>query len=508
VPPGMVHVVGGRDPVRFGPIGELDDFWIDRFEVTNRKFKEFVDQGGYSRREYWREPFVEGGRAVPWEAAVGRFRDATGRPGPANWKDATYPAGEADFPVGGVSWYEATAYAAFAGKSLPTMYHWYRAAALGRFADILTVSNFGGRGPAAVGSYHGVGPFGTYDMAGNVKEWCSSETDQRRFLLGGAWNEPRYMFGDTDARGPFERAAGYGFRLAKYLRPLPPAVTAAVQIETLGGEARRRMPVDEGTFAVYRRQHAYDRTPLDAVVEATEETGIWVKHSVSFDAANGGERMHAFLFLPKNGSPPYQAVIFFPGADAFLLRSSRDLSVAGGDSIIRSGRAFVYPVYKGTYERRTSGELGPVAERELRTAWSRDLGRTIDYLETRTDIDPARLAFYGVSAGADAGVILTALEPRLKVSVLQGSGIWDAGTPEIDPVNYAPRVHLPTLLLSGRYDFETPFETAQRPLFALLGSPVGQKRHAVLEAGHALPIADVAREILPWLDRYLGPVVH
>jgi eukaryotic-like serine/threonine-protein kinase len=508
VPPGMVHVVGGRDSVRFGKVGELDDFWIDRFEVSNRQFKVFVDQGGYSRREYWQEPFVEGGRAVPWEEAVARFRDATGRSGPATWKDATYPAGEADFPVGGVSWYEAAAYASFAGKSLPTIYHWYRAAALGRFADILTVSNFGGRGPAAVGSYHGVGAFGTYDMAGNVKEWCSNGTDRRRFLLGGAWNEPRYMFGDSDAKGPFERAPSYGFRLAKYLRPLPPVVTAAVPIETLGGAARRRMPVAEGTFAVYRRQYAYDRTSLNAVVEATEETGIWVKHRVSFDAAYGGERMQAFLFLPKNGSPPYQTVIFFPGADAFLLRSSRDLSAAGGDSIIRSGRAFVYPVYKGTYERRMSDALGPVAERELRTAWSRDLGRTIDYLETRPDIDRARLAFYGVSAGADAGVILTALEPRLRASVLQGTGLGRVAAPEIDLVNYAPRVHLPTLLLNGRYDFETPYETAQQPLFALLGCPAKNKRHAVLETGHALPMADVAREILPWLDRYLGPVAR
>ena len=201
----------------------LDDYWIDRFEVTNRQFKAFVDQGGYRRRDYWREPFIDGGRSVPWEEAVERFRDATGQPGPATWKSGTYPDGQADFPVGGVSWYEAAAYAAFAGKSLPTMYHWYRAAGLGRFADILTVSNFSGKGPAPVGSYDGLGPFGTYDMAGNVKEWCWTETTDGRFLLGGAWNEPRYMFADYDAKGPFERAPGYGFRLAKYIRPLPPA---------------------------------------------------------------------------------------------------------------------------------------------------------------------------------------------------------------------------------------------------------------------------------------------
>ena len=61
-------------------------------------------------------------------------------------------------------------------------------------------------------------------------------------------------------------------------------------------------------------------------------------------------------------------------------------------------------------------------------------------------------------------------------------------------------------MLNGRYDFEMPFETAQRPLFALLGSPAEHKRHKVFETGHALPMEDVAGEILPWLDRYLGKV--
>lgn len=508
VPPGMVRVVGGRDPVRFGPVGEIGDYWIDRFEVTNRQFKEFVDQGGYERRDLWREPFVKDGRRVPWEEATLSFRDASGRPGPATWKSGTYPAGQAEFPVGGVSWYEAAAYAAFAGRSLPTMYHWYRAAALGRFADILTVSNFGGRGPAPVGSHGGLGPFGTYDMAGNVKEWCSTAANQRRFLLGGAWDEPMYMFADYDARGPFERAPDYGFRTALYIRPLAPAVTAPVASATLDREARRQEPVGDDIFAVFRRQYAYDRAPLKAVVEATEESETWVKYTVAFDAAYGDERMRAYLFLPKNGTPPYQTVVYFPGAGAFLLQSSRDLSVAGGDFVLRSGRAFLQPVYKGTYERSLPDDRGPFADRDLLIAWSRDLGRAIDYLETRRDIDPARLAFYGVSAGAWAGVFLTALEPRLKASVLQGAGIESGSdvAPENDPLNYAPRVRVPTLMLNGRYDFETPVDTAQRPLFALLGCPAEHKRHTVLEAGHALPIDAVAREILAWLDRNLGPV--
>ena len=210
-----------------------------------------------------------------------------------------------------------------------------------------------------------------------------------------------------------------------------------------------------------------------------------------------------YLFLPKNSPPPYQTVIFFPAADAFLLRSSRQLSLARIDFILRSGRALLYPVYQGTYERAAPERGGPNAWREQRIAWSRDLGRAIDYLETRADIDRSRLAFYGISAGADAGVILTALEPRLRAVVLQGTGIVASTQPEIDAANYAPRVRMPTLMLNGRYDFESPYDTAQRPLFDLLGAPAADKRHDVFPTGHALSVEDVAGAIDAWLDRYL-----
>jgi dienelactone hydrolase len=290
---------------------------------------------------------------------------------------------------------------------------------------------------------------------------------------------------------------------------LPAAVIAPVQIAELVRDGRQLKPVGDEIFEIHRRQYAYDRVPLNARVEATEETEAWVKETVAFVAAYGGERVRAHLFLPKNGVPPFQTVVFFPASDAFQLRSSRDMSLAWADFVMRSGRALLYPVYKGTYERSDSADqTGPNTARELRIAWSRDLGRAIDFLETRPDIDGTRLAFYGVSAGADAGVFLTALEPRLKASVLQGTGIWNDETPGNDAFNYAPRVRMPTLMLNGRYDFGAPLETAQRPLFDLLGSRAEHKRHVVFEAGHALQMQDVSREALAWLDRYLGPIPH
>jgi pimeloyl-ACP methyl ester carboxylesterase len=244
---------------------------------------------------------------------------------------------------------------------------------------------------------------------------------------------------------------------------------------------------------------------LNAVIEAHEETGFWRKETVVLDAAYGGERFRVYLYLPKNASPPYQTVVYFPAGDAFHPRSSRDAALSSTDFIIRSGRALLYPVYKGTYERAQADVAGLQASRELRIAQFRDLARSIDYLETRPDIDHARIGFHFVSG--DTGVILTALEPRFKVSVLQASGLSGQPAPEFDPINFATRVRVPTLMINGRYDFELPVETAQDPLFDLLGLPSEDKRHVVLEGGH-LPWhrQEVIDHVLAWLDRYLGPV--
>ena len=146
---------------------------LDRHEVTNQEYKRFVEAGGYHRREFWKEPFIKDGRAVSWEEALGSFYDSTGHPGPAVWEGGDFPKGRENHPVAGVSWYEAAAYAEFAGKHLPTMYHWMYASQANSAAPlILPGSNFTGSGTRSVGADGALSGFGTTDMAGNVKEWC------------------------------------------------------------------------------------------------------------------------------------------------------------------------------------------------------------------------------------------------------------------------------------------------------------------------------------------------
>ena len=151
-PVGMVRVLAAG--VRFSifipglehvPAVEVGDYWIDRYEVTNQEFKRFVDDGGYRNRAFWKQPFDADSRTLSWEEGVARFRDVTGRPGPSMWELSAYPAGQANYPVTGVSWYEAAAYAEYTHKQLPTIFHWSRAAGQLLSGALVPVSNFGGR---------------------------------------------------------------------------------------------------------------------------------------------------------------------------------------------------------------------------------------------------------------------------------------------------------------------------------------------------------------------------
>jgi hypothetical protein len=511
-PKNMIEVdaIGGGVTIGATLVTPVDvpAFWLDKYEVTNQQFKAFVDAGGYQSREHWKEQFVGNGRQLSWEDAIGRFRDATSRTGPATWQLGTFPEGAADVPVSGVSWYEAAAYCDFAGKGLPTAYHWYQAAGVGLFSSMLQLSNFHGHGPRPVGRSAGLSQYGALDMAGNVKEWSASAIGAKKAILGGGWNESSYTFGELDGREPFERDETFGFRCARFIDQPPESLFEP--LTPTRADRRSAKPVSDDVFRVYVALHHYDRTDLAAKTESVDDSKPYLhKETVTFRAAYGSERVVAHLYLPRNAVPPYQVALFIPSGNTFFFRSI-DTLPDPFEFLVRAGRAVLVVAVQGTLERGPSAiGVGPNQMRDRLLQWSKDVQRSIDYLETRPEIDVKKLAFYGISYSAGVSPTLLAIEPRFRAAVIVSGGAWyPAPAPEVDPWNYAPRVRIPVLMLNGRDDLVFPVDMSQIPLLRALGTSEQDKQHILFDGGHVnLQFRlDLIGEILKWLDRYLGPV--
>jgi dipeptidyl aminopeptidase/acylaminoacyl peptidase len=342
-------------------------------------------------------------------------------------------------------------------------------------------------------------------MAGNVREWSWSASGQRRYTLGGAWSDPTYLYTGPDALDPMDRSSILGIRCAVYLDRPPEAAFGPLNRVLV--DYSKETPVGDDVFAVYRGYFDYDRRDLDARVETKDDSPEhWRVEKVSFAAAYGGERVLAHLFLPGNTKPPYQTVVYFPPSSATQLSSSEGLGSWEFGFLVRSGRAVLFPVYQGTYERRVPPAQGPNEVRELVIQRTKDVRRAVDYLESRPDVDSGRLAFYGLSMGANYGPVVGAVESRFRTLVLVSGGLGRGRPPEVSNLNFAPRVRIPVLMENGRLDFNFPLEQSQRPLFRLFGTPEASKKHVLFDSGHVPPFTEVARETLDWLDRFLGPV--
>jgi formylglycine-generating enzyme required for sulfatase activity len=166
---------GSRQFPNEGPVRQvsLSPYLIDRLPVTNAKFARFVNEGGYRERRFWTE--------IGW-----RFAQDHGLSSPNYWTDPNWNA--PDMPVTGISWWEANAYAAFVGKSLPTEAQWEYAAGFGlrtypwgedkptpdhaNFAPGCEPDKLRRQGTSVEGLKFNFAASGCRDMAGNVGEWC------------------------------------------------------------------------------------------------------------------------------------------------------------------------------------------------------------------------------------------------------------------------------------------------------------------------------------------------
>jgi predicted esterase len=513
-PAGMVFVQGGEIDDPDIPQPSMDSFYIGRREVTNREYQAFVDVGAYSDPSYWQDMvFRHNDRIIDWSEAMRALVDTTGRPAPANWALGRYPDGEEEWPVGGVSWYEATAYARFAGKALPTTAHWIFAVfdrnAFGQrlFGDFVSKSNLDGNQVLPAGESQALIRVGAADMLGNVREWALNEQGDGHAIVGASWKQYPGMVGLIDSAPSFDRSEINGIRLATYRRNSSLEATLEPGKENLFKD-----PVSDDAYQLLLHDLTY--TPVDI---ATAVTSLQPIEGVSWSwqrlqiALPDGDLLKVHLFLPRNAKEPFQVVLYAPGAGAYY----RDEFIGydpGLDPrfIVKTGRALVFPEYRGTFTRpRLPLENTAQSNREDMIARRMETGIVIDYLNSRTDLNSDRLAYLGFSEGAGWFVPIVAAEERIDAAVFVSGGLETGRSlhPIAEAINYIPRIDIPVLMINGRHDGVYPYETSQRALYDMLGTPADDKKHVLLNAGHGLaPQNEVMAATADWLDRHLGPV--
>jgi formylglycine-generating enzyme required for sulfatase activity/dienelactone hydrolase len=521
VPGGAYQLVGVGAPTTV--VVELGSYFVDRYEVSNRQYKEFILAGGYSNRAFWKHPFVKAGRTLAWHEAIRMFVDRTGLPGPRSWSNQDFPSGQEDYPVTDITWYEASAYAAFAGKRLPTIFEWEKAARdsnlthyegfvmpwglISADQSVVRRANLSGQGPAPTHSFEfGVSPYGCYNMAGNVKEWVQNEITGGYVATGGSWQDPSYLFSQYGAFEGFYSSGALGFRCAA---DLDSSDQGAFHIDV---EERTPSynPVDEQSFRSLLSHYSYDKRSIDSRVVEVVETPDWTREKLTFTGLHG-DQVIAYIFRPRRASKPYQCLLFEPGGGVYYGINVAEHVEWVLASQIKSGRAVLAVVPKGATERdwgvgRVEPERSSVQYREEMVLHATEMRMGIDYLESRQDVDMLKLAYVGFSRGAGSNLILAAADDRFRAVVFIGGGIDDRlrpTLPEADPVNFAPYIPAPVLLVNGIYDEEHHWFTRGLPLFNLLPEPKELPLH---EDGH-LPSTELRSPVInAWLDKTLGPV--
>jgi formylglycine-generating enzyme required for sulfatase activity len=221
---------------------KVGDFRIAQYETSNEEFQEFVNAGGYQKKEFWRELLEIKGLNTDymgWDR-IKIFVDSTNNAGPATWKSGKFPEGKGNHPVDGVSWFEAAAYCRWKKLKLPSEAQWeYAARGTDRRSfpwgnDPVVFQKFGTRQAGQTSPVGSISedrsPLGVMDMARNVSEWVQDDytlypgapldpvpaDETFGILRGGEYlSQPPQMRSTHRARtNKLERRPGIGFRCA------------------------------------------------------------------------------------------------------------------------------------------------------------------------------------------------------------------------------------------------------------------------------------------------------
>ena len=215
-------------------------------------------------------------------------------------------------------------------------------------------------------------------------------------------------------------------------------------------------PASDEVFAAILRNFDYSSDPLNVKIEKILTAGDWTREHISFDSGDG-KRIELLLYLPDSKASRHRTMIYWPSSLAVLLPSLDNFSLHV-KFMLRSGWAVAMPVFEQTFHRGDGKftSTSTVAGRDLLIRQVREMRRSIDYLETRPDLDTGALAYYGFSWGGTLGPIALAAEPRLKVAILNQAGLYGGRNYDVDLAHYLPRVTQPVLQFNGRFDTTFP----------------------------------------------------
>jgi dienelactone hydrolase len=344
-------------------------------------------------------------------------------------------------------------------------------------------------------------------MAGNAKEWVLNRVGEGRAVVGGSWQDPAYIYGELGSAPPMVASLTLGFRCARTVRPAADDQGAGPIL--LDQRTPRYRGVDAATFQTFLAHYGYDRRPANPRVAEVLETADWTRERVWLDGVTG-DSILVYLYLPRQGVPPLQTLVFAPGVNVFFGDRVSEAAerILGG--VIRAGRAVLAPVLRGMTERETTEGLPAspsVRFRDLMVRHATEIRLAMDWVETRPEIRGGPLGYVGLSWGAGSRLPLAAVDDRFRAVVLLGGGIderMQPTLPEASNINFAPYIRAPKLLLNGRHDEEHPWFTRALPLWNLLREP--KKLVLVPGAGHIPPLEVLVPTMNQWLDTTLGPV--
>lgn len=516
--PGMVLVPVEKN--LFDPVdseGEVrTDFWIDQYEVTNAQFNDFVSSGGYLNESYWDGiPMEKEGKAMSLEQARLLFTDKTGELGPSTWVNGHYPEGAAQLPVSGVSWYEAYAYANYCGKDLPTQAHWKRASSSSYPQDLAEWSNFGLELLPVTQNSH-IGYYHTYNLFGNVREWCMNPCDaDQRAMLGASVGDAGYMFYMPRVESPWDRMPANGFRcmLAKDQSEYEALAKNVIALPKRDVSSLKREPID-----ALKHWYGYDKTvPLQPMVIRDSNASLEGDHAyrykiVEINAVYDDERFQVHFFEPEK-QKDVPTLVYLPGIGRynvqrdFRITGSRDMDMILVHRLALLGYRVIYPIYNGTYERWNGSSLSiDFREKpaEAQSNWIRgvqDLFRVVDYLCQAEDLNQDKLICVGLSNGAARAITAMSIDDRFKAGILISAGLtdWHQDRPVLNHYHFAPHVGQPLLMITGLQDSLYRYENSQVPLFQDLGS--SEKKHVALPGGHLPDVNEIVEAIHAWIPQ-------